>query len=526
MQRDLDFAQQNVDDALLRSFIEVFPTLSYDYDNVHGRISVPGLDKPLYVEIVLDLKAPDRFRVKAVERHLRAAEDFIRITAGYWPLSGNDNFVRDAEHTVRYVDDPFAPGAPGGLLSDITEFIYSTSPSPIREFATMAAISFLSAHFGRRVLTPTGCGLNHYTALVAPTGFGKDRAVDVLPQLAHAVGSRVVGAQNFASDSALECLLRTEPCQVLPLDELGMFFKASDRFSESHSQAKIKAIIELFSRSAGVWVAKVRAGDAEKNGKIVSQPIHFPTLSLLGATTPSTLYEGLHEDAFKSGLIPRWLVISVEDEPPIKNIEGRPRVPVTLVTQLREALTSLPKGGGSLASVTYADSSMEPAYYTVPWASQEAAEELMTIRAWGRSIARNPERELEAQVVSRVGEIVSKLATIRALSTNPSEPAVTLEDVRWALGIARISHATILRDAARHMSGSDFEALTKHILEHVRKAGPDGLKRSLLLRKPGVSKAKTTDVASAIGRLVETEQITDIGNQPGAGRKGSRYVTV
>jgi hypothetical protein len=175
---------------------------------------------------------------------------------------------------------------------------------------------------------------------VAPTGFGKDRAVDVLPQLAHAIGSRVVGPQNFASGSALECLLRTEPWQVLPLDELDMFFKASDRFSESHSQAKIKAIVDLFSRSAGVWVAKVRAGDAEKNGKIVSQPIHFPTLSLLGATTPSTLYEGLHEDAFKSGLIPRWLVISVEDEPPIKNIEGRPRVPVTLVTQLPETLTS------------------------------------------------------------------------------------------------------------------------------------------------------------------------------------------
>jgi hypothetical protein len=76
---------------------------------------------------------------------------------------------------------------------------------------------------------------------------------------------------------------------------------------------------------------------------------------------------------------------------------------------------------------------VEPAYYTVPWASQEAAEELMTIRSWGRSTARNPERELEAQIVSRVGEIVSKLATIWALSTNPSEPAVTLEDVRWAL---------------------------------------------------------------------------------------------
>jgi hypothetical protein len=76
------------------------------------------------------------------------------------------------------------------------------------------------------------------------------------------------------------------------------------------------------------------------------------------------------------------------------------------------------------------------------------------------------------------------------------------------------------------MSGSDFEALTKHILEHVRKAGPDGIARSVLLRRTGVSKAKPTEICSAIGRLVETEQIKDIGNQPGAGRKGAQYVTV
>jgi hypothetical protein len=102
----------------------------------------------------------------------------------------------------------------------------------------------------------------------------------------------------------------------------------------------------------------------------------------------------------------------------------------------------------------------------------------------------------------------------------PEKAAVTLEDVRWALGIARISHATILRDAARHMSGSDFESLCK---EHVRKAGPDGLKHSDLLRRSGVKKAKPQDLKGAIERLIDSEQIRNIGNQDGAGRKGPRY---
>jgi hypothetical protein len=517
---------QNLDEANLHGFIEMFPDLKYDYDRVYGEIPVPFGDGKLYVWIHTDPHAPDRFRIKCSERHYVEADAFIRESAGYLPTAANDNVEgHDVGHALASAADPFAPGVPGGLLSDITEFVFDTSPWPIREFATMAAVSFLAAHFGRRVLTPTGLGLNLYTALVAPTGWGKERPLSALSQIAAAIGhSEIVGPPDFASDSALEIMLRRQPCQVLPIDELGMFFRAADRFSESHSQTKVKAIVELFTKSTSVWVAKVRAGDAGKDGKAPLRPhIHFPTLSLLGATTPSTLYEALHEDSFKSGLIPRWLFISVEQEPPLININGFTAVPVDLMERLKEARAVLPKAS-NISDTSSLDSGFAPAAYAIPWATAEATEELMNIRLWGRAIGRNPEREMEAQVVSRAGEIVVKLASIRALSSNPSEPAVTVDDVRWGLGIARISHASIIRDAARHMSGSDFESLVKAILEHVRNAGSGGLKHSDLLRRSGVKKAKPQDLRGAIERLVDSEQITDAGNQGRAGRKGSRYV--
>jgi hypothetical protein len=519
-------AMQDIDQAILRGFIETFPDLKYDYDRVCGEIPVPFGDGKVYVHILSDPQAPDRFRIKCAERHHVEADAFIRTSAGYWPTAANDNVEgHDVGHALASTADPFASGVPGGLLSDIAEFIIETSPSPIREFATMAAVSFLAAHFGRRAVTPTGLGLNLYVALVAPTGWGKDRPLSALPQLAAAVGQdNVVGPNDFASDSALELILRRQPCQVLPIDELGMFFKAADRYSETHSQSKIKAIVELFSRGTGQWVAKVRASDGGKNGKAPLRPhIRFPTLSILGATTPSTLYAAFHADAFESGLIPRWLFISIDKEPPLNDIEGFAAVPMVLVDRLKQALADLPKSG-NLSEASFVDSSRVPAVHVVPWATGEAKAELKAIRLWGRAFSRYPEREIEAQVVSRTGEIVSKLATIRAISTNPAEPAVTVEDVRWALGIARMSHAAVIRDAERHMSGSDFEALCNAIVEHVRKAGECGLKHSDLLRRSGVSKAKPQDLRGAIERLVDSDQITDAGNQGRAGRKGSRYV--
>jgi hypothetical protein len=221
----------DLDEAILRGFIETFPGLKYDYDQVLGHITVPFEPGKVFLYIVTDPNAPDRFRIKCAERHLPQVEEFVRGKTGFLRAAASDNIEgRDVDHKIVSVADPFAPGVPGGLLSDIAEFVLDTSPSPVREFATMSAVSFLAGYFGRRVLTPTGLGLNHYTALVAPTGFGKDRPLSALSQMAAAVGQpKIVGPRDFASDSAIEYLLRHRPCQVLPLDELVARFNQFER---------------------------------------------------------------------------------------------------------------------------------------------------------------------------------------------------------------------------------------------------------------------------------------------------------
>jgi hypothetical protein len=79
--------------------------------------------------------------------------------------------------------DPWDVSQQGGLLQEITQWILDTARIPVPQFATIAALSFLGAFYGRRYLTPTDLGMNVYFMGIAGPGFGKDhprRAIEML----------------------------------------------------------------------------------------------------------------------------------------------------------------------------------------------------------------------------------------------------------------------------------------------------------------------------------------------------------
>ena len=93
-----------------------------------------------------------------------------------------------------------------------------------------------------------------------------------------------------------------------------------------------------------------------------------------------------------------------------------------------------------------------------------------------------------------------KLATIRALSRDPSDPAVCAKDIEWGFGVVRRSHETIKRDAERFMSGSTFEALVKAI-PFRRLARPDEVAAPVLFFASDAASFITGQVLSVSGGL-------------------------
>ena len=148
----------------------------------------------------------------------------------------------------------------------------------------------------------------------------------------------------------------------------------------------------------------------------------------------------------------------------------------------------------------------------------------MQIRNWARDIGIADERH--GQIVNRSGDYTSKLATIRAISRDPSNPLVNVEDIEWGFSIVLNSIATVEDGANRFLSGSPFEALCKAMIEAVRTCkDPKGLKNAELLRKPGVSHADPRMFEGALNRLLDgTGELRNVGKPGGKGGKFGRYL--
>ena len=453
--------------------------------------------------------------------------DHVNPTDGLLHDNDNDPTTgKTAESALpSHMADPFNLNSPGGMISKLAHWIYDTSPSPIAAFSVMSSVVLHSVLYGRKYVTPDGLGLNIYVVMVAGSGFGKDRPLKAMKQIAASVKrTSLIGPNDVSSDSAIEYVLRHQPCLVLPLDEFGMVLSASGKMADPYARARRKSLLELYSSSTEDWVAKVRAADAGKNDKPPKPPILCPTLSVLGATTPSTFYAGLEGDAFTSGLMARLLVVSVEKPPAIQALDGLPEMPDELVADLECAMSVVP-GGGKLADAIKQDPTTKPKLIAAAWVDGCAKDRLMKVRLWAREIGMAD--DARGLIVNRAGDHTSKLATIRAISRDPSRPVVNVDDIEWGFGIVLDSIGTVEDGAARFMSGSPFEALCKAVIEAVRTCkDPKGLKNAELLRKPGVSQADPRMFDGALKRLLEgTGELKNVGKPDvKAGGKGGRYL--
>jgi hypothetical protein len=391
-----------------------------------------------------------------------------------------------------------------GLLGEIARWSQSFAYRPVREFAQPAALATLAALFGRRWATPTGLGLNLYIIAIAETGGGKDALLGAPKTLLAKAGFRhLIGPGDFSSDAALETALRKRPSQLMCLDEFGKLAQAMmGRNAPSFAKLAAKALLEIYPRSqpGSEWTGKQRADPERDNA---AEPIHSPTLSILGVSTPDGFFEGMSQQTLEDGFLNRLTVIRAGKEGARQRDPGRLEPPAVLITALRDTY-SASGASGNMAEVSARLASSEPNIRCARWADDLATAALDDIEAWQDAAVDEGRRG----VCGRVAEQCQKIATLRALSRCPADPAVTADDLRWAFVMVR-SSVTLIEDGARDMmAGSEFEALCNVIVAAVFKAGQNGLARSELLRAKGIRKWDDRMVDSALKRLEQTHQVS------------------
>jgi hypothetical protein len=296
------------------------------------------------------------------------------------------------------------------------------------------------------------------------------------------------------------------------IDELGKLVQAmTGRAAPSWIKLAAKSLLELYPRSAphSEWTGKLRAGDETDR---VAEPIMSPTLSFIGVSTPAGFFEGMTETTLEDGTLNR-LTVFVGGRPGARQKDpARLTPPAALVERIKTAYEAAGPTG-NLAGDRSRDAYAPQPMRFVPWADSAAEAAIEAIEAW-EDDARDAGR---GGVCGRAAEQTQKIATIRALARNATAPAITAEDVAWAWGIVRASIAEIERGAADNMAGSEFETALKKIERAVLAAGPDGVARSVLKRRKGISQYEDRIFDAVVRRLVETSVIFDPKNVSGLG---------
>jgi hypothetical protein len=411
--------------------------------------------------------------------------------------------------------EPFSLANSGGLLADISDWITSTAIIPVPELSLTSAIALLGGMFGDRALGPTRSGLNLYLATVMGVASGKGHAPKSIITLSSNAGKPgAVTNGDPTSYSAIERILRKNISTVCVMDELGVTLQDVNSRHKNAAAASIrKFLLTVYDQADSVFHGRQYASSETKKDE---SPLMGPALTILGMTTPTTLYAGLSDESLNDGFLSRFVFIEGEGPETVAapKLNRTVSLPKALIATLKRAYDAFPKEPKSAVQL------FAPKYQ-ISFEGDEGGEAYRLwsdIFHWQHWKGWTPR---EYHVNGRAAENTVRLASIRAISRQPSRPVVTIEDVEWAWAIVHRSIAIITEGVERHMAGSIAESLRKAIVRALSQAKEKTLPWSQLLQREGVSHAEGDDVAKSLQWLIETGKVVDLSGRSKPGARAS-----
>jgi hypothetical protein len=397
---------------------------------------------------------------------------------------------------------------PGGIVSDIVDWIVSSSSRPSRELALAATLPFVGALIGRRFASPTDLRTNFYCVGLASSGYGKDQARTQLKRLLTAAGLDKFGGPNrFMSATALRVTVMAKPSCFCMVDEFGgMMRQINDRKAGIHNLLIRSDLLEMFSSAPTYFEGAAYAGAAPEK-------IHNPNLCLYGSSTPDDFWTAVSSLNTADGLLPRFLLFNVTGPKPNRVVASNLvyDVPPALV----ESCRALAMAGRSAGNLSHIDNGNQASKPTVVEYSAEAAIEVARFEAL---IEKNESviAVESAPILNRAVEHAIKLALTVSVATNWEQPIITGHAMKWAVQLAWLSTCTMIAETCDRISDNSREADLKRILGHIKKAGQDGITEGTIAdRCGGIDKKRRSELFEDLilaGRI--EERTTPTGGRP------------
>lgn len=325
-------------------------------------------------------------------------------------------------------------GFPPGIAGHIAQWLAEGNHVENDAASVCSVLAFAAAMGGRTWYnaspqSPNGDGLNVYLCLLSASAGGKEWMWGGLRKLISIAGleeeSGLIMGQRPASGTALGEMLDDAPCRIVPLPEVGKWLHRV--LSHKANGAEIALQTEILSLYSASGPGSVHAGSA-KAGKQGTKALREPSLTILGETTPSSLYAALSDEAAASGLVSRLLFLGGQER-------GEDRYSASC-RALGFNFSEFVKALGDCWTTE------RPERRAIRWSDEARAVDREEFDRWAGE--KRGAGEHVALVVSRQRQNAPRIAALLALWDNPQEPLVSADAVRWAWRAVRYGSRTIL----------------------------------------------------------------------------------
>lgn len=315
---------------------------------------------------------------------------------------------------------------PPGLVGRIAEYIYEASPRPVHQISLAASVAMLAGIVGRQ-WNVSGTGLNLYLMLIAPTGTGKEAISSGLDKLFGRVTGMIKGADefigpgDFASSQALVKTLANKRSCVMVSGEFGLRMQQMASKHASSVDIGIKRmLLDLYNKSGkGQSLKPLVYSDKEKNTDLV----HSPALTIIGETTPTTIYSALDETLIADGLLPRFLTTEYTGpRPPLNEGHSSVEPPAELINDLAQLCHY---------TLSYAERGHVVDVQFTPEGKKVASR----FDKYADAQINNTDNDIHRQLWNRAHMKALKLAALVSVGLSPWQPTIDEHSMQWACDI-------------------------------------------------------------------------------------------
>jgi hypothetical protein len=371
--------------------------------------------------------------------------------------------------------------AKDGLLRMILEECQRCAPKrrqPI--LAVAAAIVAVGALAGRHYFGPTSLGTNVYAMGLGRSSCGKDTAQAVVAELFIRSGYGFYLAGEPESGSAVQAHLSKHPSRIYLFDELGEF---TTKITNPNAPPYIKGIrkkaMEAYSKGQKSRTLQA-SGYADDTASKKAVDVVEPCLCWYGAGTAETHWENVKNGAIRNGFYPRWLLFPVGNElPPLVEDRQPMNISDDMIYEARlivsQGRPEFERGNLEKAPVQTMKPEAAEKSTLIPWGEGAKAEHDKWWFGTAEERQNAAKNDDEDAVIGKWGEHALKLMAIRAISRDPANAVITVEDVDLSWRITEHCLNAMIYGAKKHASENQREADFKKILNLIEEAGAHGI---------------------------------------------------